>query len=313
MQPFPTSVVANRSQDANRFGKGERSSGCLRVKDPASEGGPEERTILRRDPVFKAFQTIDYLATELTSDRVLRIRALARHLGVSPSSALRLIANMEEAGVLEKDRSGTGYIFTPFFVRIARRIGDSRTYMKVVHEALVELSRSTQETALFAEYDPVSGMMSFTQMVESIQPVRFVARLHDRMPVFIGASGLAVMTFLAGEEWDRAIEEAAQSIAASNSPWKDLEELKNAVAAARSSGYAMTSGHRVRDAMGIFAPVRDVRGEGMGTVGLIVPTQRFRKDVLAGLAASVMSASEDIERLLGAMGSTDSHSLHDPR
>ena len=256
------------------------------------------RRKLRRDPVARAMQAIEYLAASSGTGQVLGVRELGRHLGVSPSSAQRLIAALIDSEALEKHENGTGYVFTRHFMNVAQQIADSRSYTEAVCEVLDELASKSTETALFGEYDYRLGMMMFTEMVESHHDVRFVARLNEWIPVYVGASGVAVMAFLPEREFARAMSQAEQMVAERSGPWTTMAELERALRTVRRTGYALTRGHRVRGAVGIFAPVRGQGERVIGSMGLNVPEQRAQSEELPKFAELVKAAAVAVEERL---------------
>jgi DNA-binding IclR family transcriptional regulator len=250
----------------------------------------------RRDPIARAVQAIEFIASG--SNNSAGVRELARHLDISPSSAQGLLVSLARARVIEKDIDDGGYVFTRKFASLAKEIGKSKGCAEIARESLARLARESSETALLGEYDYQSGLMMFTEMVESVEPVRFVASLHEWMPVHIGASGFAIMAFLAPAQRDRALASARAAMARGPLPWQTMQELNEVLAAVQQAGYAVTVGQRARDAVGIFVPIFENR-KVIGDIGLNVPLQRFENDQLKDLVVLVRDAARSVEEKLG--------------
>jgi DNA-binding IclR family transcriptional regulator len=246
----------------------------------------------RREPIVRAVAIIEYLAD--SPRRHTGVREIARHLSIGPAAAQRLITTLADCGVLTKDET-EGYRFADDFLRLTRRISARYGLVELAAPALRELASATNETALFAEYDPARRQVMFTTMAESMHPVRYVAELHRWMPIHRAASGLAVMAYAGPDELEEAWAQAEEELKAGSSPWRDRDELEATLERIRERGYAITSGQRVTGAVGIFAPVRNVAGEPVADIGLNIPVHRFDPAQEPDLAATVLRAARAIE------------------
>lgn len=246
----------------------------------------------RREPIVRAVAIIEYLAG--SPRRHTGVREIARHLGTGPAAAQRLVATLAECGVLTKD-DNEGYRFADDFLRLTRRISGRYSLVELAEPALHELAAATNETALFAEYDPARRQVMFTTMVESMHPVRYVAELHRWMPIHRAASGIAVMAHVLADQLEDAWAQADDELRSGISPWLDRGQLETTLAKVREQGYAITSGQRVSGAVGIFAPVRTTAGEPVGDIGLNIPVHRFDSAREAELATTVLHAARVIE------------------
>lgn len=265
----------------------------LSTSDQVANGIPRrEAEPGRREPIVRAMAIIEYLAG--SPRRHTGVREIARHLGIGPAAAQRLVSTLAECGVLTKDDS-KGYRFADDFLRLTRRISARYGLVELAEPALRELAATTNETALFGEYDPARCQVMFTTMAESMHAVRYVAELHRWMPIHRAASGLAVMAYVDADQLDDAWVQAEDELRAGTSPWHDRAELEATLAQVREQGYAVTSGQRVSGAVGIFAPVRTAAGEPVGDIGLNIPVHRFDPAQETDLAATVLQAARVIE------------------
>ncbi|MGH3756722.1 IclR family transcriptional regulator [Actinophytocola sp.] len=239
---------------------------------------------------------IEYLAG--SPRRHTGVREIARHLGIGPAAAQRLVSTLAECGVLTKDDS-EGYCFADDFLRLTRRISARYGLVELADPALRELAAVTNETALFAEYDPARRQIMFTTMAESKHPVRYVAELHRWMSIHRAASGVAVMAYAEADQLEDAFAQAEDEMRAGTSPWRDRAELEDTLAHVREHGYAITSGQRVSGAVGIFAPIRTATGAPVADIGLNIPVHRFDSAQESDLAATVLRAASTIEARIG--------------
>jgi DNA-binding IclR family transcriptional regulator len=248
--------------------------------------------VIRREPISRAIRAIEYLSEH--PKKTFGVRELARYLHVSPSSAQRLVATMVEIGVLENARAGEGYGFSRDFVRTAKKIIGSAGYASVAADALTDLASASKETALFGEYDYRMGQMMFTDMAESEHPVRFVARLHEWLPVYVGASGLAILSFLPEHDRDRVMVMAERAIMAEKTPWKSVADVEAAMFACQESRYAISTGQRIPGAIGIFVPIFD-QDRVVADIGLNIPEQRFRQNDMPAILRYIRHAAQMVQ------------------
>jgi IclR family transcriptional regulator, acetate operon repressor len=233
--------------------------------------GRNRRPSTRRDPVRRALQILRLLASAEQAD--WGVRELAQALGMAPSSSHRILGLLRDEGFLEIDAETKRYRPSFEFFRIgsqaATKISLGRAALPIVRD-LVNLC---DETVLVGVYDPGRMAMMFVASVESSKPLRYILKLHEWLPVYVG-SGFAIMAFLPEEE-RRAIVGQTRLRPITDRTITEPAELERQLAKVRRQGYSCTKGQRIPGAVGIAAPVFGPPGRVVGNISVTIPEQRF--------------------------------------
>jgi DNA-binding IclR family transcriptional regulator len=250
-----------------------------------------------REPVGRSIDVLVWLATHPTPP--WSVRHVARELKTSPTTIHRVFGIFEGRGLLEKDGAG-GYVPGLELYRICHSVANQMSPVRLVRPYLEALSRKCEETVLLGAYDPRRGEMMYLDMVQSSHPIRYVLELNAWMPIHAGATGLAIFASLSDEE--------RKSIYARGLwPLTDRtliapDQLEDAVARVRRTGYIWTRGQRQLGAVGIAAPVFDAVGDVFGDVCITIPEQRVDESKLDDLGSDVLATAEVVSDELRRLG-----------
>lgn len=197
----------------------------------------------------------------------LSLSALAQRTGLYKSTALRLIASLEHAGLLIK--SAQGYRLGTAVARLHRHYTASFSLQDQVLPVLQALVASTQESAAFHVRQGDQRLCLYR--VDSPQPLRDHIRAGDLLPLDRGAGGRVLLAF-------------------SGQRGKLYADI-------RAAGVVTLHSDRNEGLSGISAPVFGGGGELLGALTLTLPTSRMK----AGLEEDVKSAASALSQALGAI------------
>lgn len=245
----------------------------------------------RRQPLARGIELLTYMI-ESPKD-AHGVRELAGRLGVSPSTAHRLVTDLEKLGLVRRADSGTSYRLGLEFLRLAWLTVDRYPSEELALGVLHDLVDLTGESAFSSLYDDQRHQMMFTSTVESSHPLRYALPVQQWMPLHGGASGLAILAFLP-EQTQQAIAHGKLSQLTPDTV-TDPDALLGRLEQIRRDGYALTRGERIEGAVAIAAPVFGlVPGSVAGAAGLSIPEQRFDESKVEELAAQVRLAAAQI-------------------
>ena len=195
----------------------------------------------RRQPLARGIELLTYMIESPQDSH--GVRELAGRLGVSPSTAHRLITDLEKLGLVRRAENGQSYRLGLEFLRLAWLTTGRYPSQELALGVLQDLVAQTGESAFSSLYDGQRQQMMFTSTVESSHPLRYSLPLQQWMPLHGGASGLAILAFLP-EEVQR---EVANKPLAQLTPHTvtDPEALLERLAQVRRDGYAITRGERI--------------------------------------------------------------------
>ena len=237
---------------------------------------------MRNKPPY-AITSVDHalqLAALLQQEGALRVTDAAERLGVSASTAHRLLSMLVYRDFAEQneDRSyRPGKILRP-----AETSGAPVALLRRI--ALPHLARLRDTTGETVNLMVLAGTeVRFVATVESDQVLRVGDRVGRSLPARLTSGGKAIL--------------AAQPPSAGHP-----EPLRRELAAVRRRGYAINDQQTEAGLTALGRAVTDPAGNPVAAVSLALPTARFRKAELPGWAAALVTATTAIEHDLAGSG-----------
>ena len=188
-------------------------------------------------------------------DESLSLAQLAERTDLYKSTALRLLASLEHAGLVLKLESG-GYALGGEVARLHAIYAASFSLDRVVLPVLRELVRTTGESAAYHVRQGDARVCLYR--VDSPQPVRDHIAAGDRLPLARGSGGRVLSAF------DPVLAKAA--------PPRERRVL----AQVREQGYFASVGDRLAEVAGISAPVFHADGRIAAALTLTMPAHRYQ-------------------------------------
>lgn len=221
----------------------------------------------RARPVASVARALALLDVLRESDEDLGVNELARRIGVSPSTASRLLATLEVAGIVQRDGQG------PFrlglgLVTLADRVLARLDLRALARPVLVELMERTGETATLSV--PGEREAITVDSVPSRSSVVSMARLGRPSVAHATAVGKVMLAFGGGElPRERDLEALTERTIT------DRAQLAREVLSVRQRGYGTVFGERELDVNAVAAPVFDRAGALAAILGLQGPANRL--------------------------------------
>jgi DNA-binding IclR family transcriptional regulator len=265
--------------------------------DPPVYAGPESVLMRTRDPIGKAINLLGLMLSVPNS--AWGVRELAREADLPPTTVHRLLSALTEVGFVDNEHNSGQYRIGLEFYRMAWQTDANYPIRAVASRHMRELVDCCNESALLGLYSAQRMEMIFASMLDSTHPVRYVIPLHEWVPVYTSASGMAIMAYLPASERRQIIERTQLKPVTRNSI-TDPEELESELARIRSRGYAHSRGQRTPGAVGIAAPIfRGQHARVVGDLVLTIPEQRFQDRLVPELAGLVAQQASEITQEIG--------------
>jgi len=239
--------------------------------------------------VAHAIALLDALAE---SESGLGVNELARRIGVNASTASRLAATLEEAGLVERSSGGGPYRLGLRLVALSDRVLGQLDVRQRARPLLTRLAHDTGETATLSV--PSGGEAITVDFVPSGSSVVSMARLGRPSILHATATGKVVLAFGAGDG-----EPAVPLAAYTERTITDPSALGEEIRAVRARGYAEAIGEREPDLGAIAAPVFGRGHELAAILGIQAPASRLPAATLKTLRAPLMAAAAELGALLG--------------
>jgi IclR family acetate operon transcriptional repressor len=250
----------------------------------ASEGSPV-------GSVARAIAALEVLAERPAG---VGVNELGRRLGVSASSASRLLATLEQGGLVERDAVGP-YRLGLGLVRLAHAALERIDVRALARPLLAELARTTGETAtLSLPGGGAPGEAVTVDFVRSPASVASSAVLGRPTVPHATATGKVALAFGSGEL------PAGPLAALTPRTITDPAALRRAVDEARRRGWAEALGEREPDLHAVAAAVLGPGGELAGVLAVQGPAARLTAARRREVRAALLDAAAELGRRLGA-------------
>ena len=277
--------------------------------------------------VTRAVALLEALAA---SESGLGVNELARRIGVNASTASRLLATLQETGLVTR-AAGTGpYRLGLRLVALADRVLAQQDVRTLARPLLIRLAGDTGETAtLSLPGDDAAITVDFVPSPSSVVSMARVGRPSIPHATAVGkvmlafAGGGPVAAEGSGETDDVGVEAAARAVRAAetadgaarepssgeheplpsftDATITDPARLAIELADARRWGWAEAAGEREPDLAALAAPVFGRDGGLVAILGLQGPVARLPAETRAALSEPLVAAAAELG---GALGGT---------
>ena len=221
----------------------------------------------RPRPVASVARALALLDELQDSEEGLGVNELARRIGVNASTASRLLATLESAGMVERDGQGP-YRLGLTLVTLADRVLSRLDLQGLARPVLVELMEATGETSTLSL--PGEREAITVDSVPSRASVVSMARLGRPSILHATAVGKVMLAFGGG-----ALPSERDLTPLTDRTITDRDALTAEVAAVRERGYGTVFGEREVDVNAIAAPVFGRTRALAAIVGIQGPAQRL--------------------------------------
>lgn len=249
--------------------------------------------------VTRVLQILDALSV---AERPTSLAELSRALNTPKSSLAALLRGLVDAnfvisseGVYRLGPSAFG--LGGALIEARRRIQTS----DLIRDGMRQLNARTGETVLFAVLDNLDNdqprTMTYIDIVESRNAIRFSVTVGDRRPLYCTAGGRALLSAMSDDEVDRYLATTKRKKLTASTEL-DKSKLIDAVRRAREEHVARTHDEAADGVTGIASLIRGPSGAALGALVVAAPTARLEERGLK-LVSLVHEAATTISRNLG--------------
>lgn len=208
--------------------------------------------------------------------RSFSIAELAEAINLPPSTVHRILQTFcEKKYVLRDERSHT-YRLGPALIPLGKAAASGIRLQDAAHPILAALSSKTEEDSYLVI--PVGNKGLVIDKMDGPNHLKVVEEFGYEMYLHCGAIRKVLLAYQSPAFIDEYLQTAILHDHAF--PLTQPSDLREELKRIRQSGYAITYGDYVNDAVGIGAPVFNSEGELAGSMGIIAPTIRLNHDTL---------------------------------
>jgi DNA-binding IclR family transcriptional regulator len=225
----------------------------------------------------------------------LTLGEVAERSGLPPSTAHRLLAELEREGMVERWPEDRTYRLGVRLYELASRTPGAlglretaRPFLAQVHAAV----RQHTQLGVRAGND-VLYIERFSARDSAVNHTV----IGGRMPLYVSCLGLSMLAHADPEDVDAVIAAGLRPL--TDRTITDPDALRRELVRVRADGFSETAGHIHPDSRGIGVPVLGPRGRVYAAIGVVVPNDgsspRPQIQVLLEAAAGITRALEALE------------------
>lgn len=205
---------------------------------------------------------------------------VARSCGINRTVAHRLLVTLAQRSYVR--RANDGYVVGPAVLTVARAADPG--LVNVSKPFMEQLARETGETVVLHALDGLEAVV-----IDQALGMRHLVRVEhtpgSRHPLYLGASGKAILAFQAARFIERVLKKMAN---ASQMP-RLLETI-------RKNGYAISHDELQQGVHGLAVPLRGKDDAFPASIAILVPAARH--DQLTSLVKPLIETAKQIEKKL---------------
>jgi DNA-binding IclR family transcriptional regulator len=191
------------------------------------------------------------------------------------SSLLNLLRPLVAEGFLMHD--GGRYRLGPSIFRLAANVMAVWNFSKMLRPFLVELSELTHETVYIGVLDAEHKLITYVDVIESAQSVRYSMLVGMRRPLYCTAAGRVLLAYQSEEflaEYLRAVKLERHTEQTTVNKKALREELHNIV----GTGLSVSRGELLPDSAGLSSPIFGPNGDVIAAMAVGAPLERFDRE-----------------------------------
>jgi DNA-binding IclR family transcriptional regulator len=254
-----------------------------------------DRPVNSPQSVTRVIQILEALCASPTP---VSLAHLSRGLDAPKSSIAALLRGLAEADFVVAAEGA--YRLGPSAFGLGSALLEARRRFQssdLVREGMRRLVNRSGETVLFAVRDTSGATMTYVDVIESRNAVRFAVSVGDRRPLYCTAGGRVLLATASEEEVQHYLEHLEPEQLTANTE-TNRQRLLEAITAARKNGVAQTVDQASDGVTGTAAVIRDASGSVVGALIVAAPSARL-KERGAELAVLVFEEAAAISRSLG--------------
>jgi len=216
--------------------------------------------------VVKAIDLLEALAADSSS---ATLQVLAKKLELSHNKAFRLLATLEDKGLVERNPESGSYGLGVQSYEMAQHILKSDNLVRMAHPIMVDLARKLDEAVYFTVAN--NDEVLFLDMVDSFQQIKTADLVGKRFPFFTNAAGKVIKSVSSIDLFGRS---------GKKNGIKDVKLLESELEDIRRKGVAVDFNGLGEGICTVAVVIRDYAGKVVGALTLLAPSFRMLQDRL---------------------------------
>src|SRR6185369_8383006 len=249
-----------------------------------------ERGTYSVQAVVKAFDLLEFLSAEGSNPTV---PLLAKKLELSRNKVFRLLATLEDRGLIERDDATGTYRLGLCAFEMAQHILQSASLIRLAHPVMEELAHKHDEAIYITVMN--NDEVLFLDMVDSFQQIKTIPLVGRRFPFFTNAAGKAIKAMSSSDVLEKFGKRQANKTGVPN-----IKQLESELDNIRKSGIAVDFGGLGEGICAVAVAIRDYTGKVVGALTMLAPSFRMLQERLdKEIIPSMLDGAEVISMKFG--------------
>lgn len=261
-----------------------------RVKGAELESGRERSGV---QSIERAFSILLQIAQNRDG---INLAELAKKVELHTSTTFHLVRTLVEIGAARQDRETKRYHLGRVIFSLAANSSSEMELVATATPFIEELARATGETTHFALRS--GNDVVIAARVAGTGAFQLVERSGGIRPAHCTSLGKVLLAALTPQQLEDYLASATLT-AFTSKTIVDPARLREEIGRVRTSGIGFDDQEFDNEVRCVAAPVRDFRGQVVGSVGASGPIWRMTLQRLEEMVQSVRSTASDLSRELG--------------
>jgi DNA-binding IclR family transcriptional regulator len=243
------------------------------------------------DVVRKAIELLFLVGEE----EGLGVTELGRRSSITKARAFRLLATLEQCGLLKKNEGSAAYTLGYKALVLGDAARQQITVMKLADRYLRDISERCNESVLIRIRD---GFESYCiAWWDAPHVIRVHTEVGARRPLGVGASGKLLLAYVAPELREQVLERHRMQHAPNGSARR--RQLEKELVLIRERGYSVSISEKRKDTVALAAPIHDLQGNVIAALSMTAPTNRVPPDDLERYVTPITESALMLSEALG--------------
>jgi IclR family KDG regulon transcriptional repressor len=254
-----------------------------------------EKTSVQANGSLTVLFALDVLEI-VSSKGTAGITEIAKSLRSDKSRVVRVMKSLALRGYVTREEASRRYRVGPKVAELCEAYKQHSRLEIVARPTLHRLRETFQGTAVLRVFDGYHVVTVASE--ESTTILRICHRIGARYPLTIGAHSKVFAAFLP-EHTVRRVLSTQKGAVYTNKKLLDIDGFIRELWRVRKQGYGFSDEDIARGVRTIAAPVRDVTGNVIATIGISLPSFELPKNKIETVAKVTKAAARAVSRELG--------------
>lgn len=199
------------------------------------------------------------------------ISDIARRSGLPVSTAHRLVTELGEHGLLERDERGNVHVGMRLW-ELTMRGSQALRLRQIAIPFMEEVQAKVRQHTQLAVLEDDEAL--FIERLSARESGANITRIAGRLPLHASSSGLVLLAFADAELQERVL--AGPLAPSSAETITDVGVLRERLAQIRREGHSIAPGYIAPESTGIAVPIRGPGGGTIAALSMVLPREETR-------------------------------------